>query len=121
MKALWVVVLVGIAAGVFVGTRGEGKKAKPVSPSASVTADDAEKMRRSVLAVMASDLRGPEAPTGARLVAALGLIHGMAQRGEIRKAGTAEDIALVGELRRIQREGHKEAREAASLVLNTLH
>lgn len=120
---LWAVVGLGVAAGLFLGSRGE--KARPaapgaVAPSQSATVKDYEKTRRSMLAVMVADLRGPEAPKGTRLVAALNLLEGLAKKGEIRRAGTPEDAAMVEELNRIQREGAKDAREAAGRVLGAL-
>lgn len=120
---IWLVVAAGVAAGLLFGTRGE--KPQPKAPGASgasqnATAEDAEKLRRSVLAVMVSDLQGPEAPKGARLVQALGLIEGMARRGEIRKTGTPEDMAMIEELKKVQRDGPRDAQEAAGKVLAAL-
>jgi hypothetical protein len=120
---LWAIVGLGVAAGLFLGSRGE--KVRPAAPGAAAPAQNAaveeyEKTRRSMLAVMVADLRGPEAPTGTRLVAALNLLEGLAKKGEIRRAGTPEDAAMIEELKRIQREGARDAREAAGRVLGAL-
>lgn len=117
---LGLVIVAGIAVGALVGTRGEKPPAAKAETAQQVTAEDAERTRRGVLAVMVADLQGPDAPKGERLVAALGLIQGMARRGELRRGGTPEDDAMVQQVKKIQREGSQEAREAAERVLNSL-